>query len=97
MTLEQRRRTKQALEDYRTRGFRHTANGRKWSGVIDYTLDYYDKNDPLRSQLLRLRYFEGRTIEDTQDRLHIGHSTYQKAHSDVLSTLAIYAAHYGLL
>lgn len=97
MTLEQRRRTKWALEKYRTRGFRHSTDGRKWSSAIDWTLDYYEKNDPLRYQLLRLRYFEGRSIEETQEQLNIGYSTYQKANTDVLSTLAIYAARYGLL
>ena len=97
MTLDQRRQTKQALMQYRTRGFRHSLSGRKWAAAIDRTVRYYDAADPLRAQLLRVRYFEGRTIADTQEQLNIGYSTYQKANSDVLSTLAIHAAHDGLL
>ena len=31
------------------------------------------------------------------ERLHIGRSTYQKAQTDLLSTVAVYAAQYGAL
>ena len=51
----------------------------------------------LRADLLRLRYFERRTEDDTIERLHIGRSTYQKAQSDLLSTVAVYAARFGAL
>ena len=47
--------------------------------------------------LMRLRYFERRTEDDTIERLHIGRSTYQKAQTDLLSTVAVYAAQYGAL
>ena len=31
------------------------------------------------------------------DKLNISYSTYQKAHSDLLSTIAVFAAHNGEL
>ena len=37
------------------------------------------------------------TEEQVQDKLHIGRTTYQKANTDLLSTLAVYAARDGLL
>ena len=55
------------------------------------------QEDPLRADLLRLRYLERRTEDDTIERLHIGRSTYQKAQSDLLSTVAVYAARFGAL
>ena len=36
-------------------------------------------------------------VDDTIERLHIGRSTYQKAQSDLLSTVAVYAARFGAL
>ena len=37
------------------------------------------------------------TKHGTIERLHIGRSTYQKAQTDLLSTVAVYAAQYGAL
>ena len=69
-----------------------------WAQAIDEAWDYYREQDPfLRGQLLQLRYLEHRTVEDTMERLRVGKSTYQKADSDLLSTVAINAARYGLL
>ena len=64
---------------------------------IERTIEYYEQEDPLRADLLRLRYLERRTEDDTIERLHIGRSTYQKAQSDLLSTVAVYAARFGAL
>ena len=61
------------------------------------TIEYYQQEDPLRADLLRLRYLERRTEDDTIERLHIGRSTYQKAQNDLLSTVAVYAARFGAL
>ena len=47
--------------------------------------------------ILQLRYMERRTREEVMDKLNISYSTYQKAHSDLLSTIAVFAAHYGEL
>ena len=65
--------------------------------AIERTLEYYQEVDPLRADLMRLRYFERRTEDDTIEQLHIGRSTYQKAQLDLLSTVAIYAARFGAL
>ena len=91
MTQEQREKTKLALRRYGTR---------QWAGwrlAIERTIEYYQQEDPLRADLLRLRYLERRTEDDTIERLHIGRSTYQKAQSDLLSTVAVYAARFGAL
>lgn len=34
--------------------------------------------------------------DDVIDQLHIGRTTYQKAHQDLLSTIAVYAAERGV-
>ena len=88
MTQQQRRATRNALARYGQRGYRQTFEGRGWSLAIEQALSYYDQTDPIRARLLRMRYFEHRSIEDV---------TYQKAHSDLLSTIAVYAAHNGQL
>ena len=36
------------------------------------------------------------TEDDVIDQLHIGRTTYQKAHQDLLSTIAVYAAERGV-
>ena len=43
-----------------------------------------------------LRYVQHRTEDDVIDQLHIGRTTYQKAHQDLLSTIAVYAAERGV-
>lgn len=98
MTQEQRRQTRDALARYGQRGSRMKRDGWAWAQAIDEARDYYREQDPfLRGQLLQLRYLEHRTVEDTMERLRVGKSTYQKADSDLLSTVAINAARYGLL
>ena len=59
----------------------------------------YDREvDPgLRGGILQLRYMERRRREEVMDKLNISYSTYQKAHDDLLSTIAVFAAHYGEL
>ena len=79
------------------RGSRQTFEGRGWSLAIEQALSYYDQTDPIRARLLRMRYFEHRSIEDVMEQLNLSYSTYQKAHSDLLSTIAVYAAHNGQL
>ena len=68
-----------------------------WARAIQQTQEYYRTADPIRAGLLQLRYLERRTEDATIERLHIGRSTYQKAQSDLLSTVAVYAARYGAL
>ncbi len=97
MTQQQRRATRNALARYGQRGYRQTFEGRGWSLAIEQTLRYYDQTDPIRARLLRMRYFEHRSIEDVMEQLNLSYSTYQKAHSDLLSTIAVYAAHNGQL
>ncbi len=69
---------------------------RGWCAAIEEGLAYYRQNDPLRADLFELRYVQHRTEDDVIDQLHIGRTTYQKAHQDLLSTIAVYAAERGV-
>ena len=96
-TQEQRKKTKEAS----------AAAGRKlglwpcnwgWKRAIQLAEEYYREADPgLRGSILQLRYMERRRREEVMDKLNISYSTYQKAHDDLLSTIAVFAAHYGEL
>lgn len=88
MTAEQRRKTREALQNYGTR---------QWARAIQQTQEYYRTADPIRAGLLQLRYLERRKEEDVLERLCIGRTTYQKAQLDLLSTVAVFAARYGAL
>ena len=69
-----------------------------WKRAIQLTEEYYREADPgLRGSILQLRYMERRRREEVMDKLNISYSTYQKAHDDLLSTIAVFAAHYGEL
>lgn len=92
MTEDQRAKTKLALRRYGTRQWACSPANVGWRRAIERTMDYYQQTDPTRADLMRLRYFERRTEDDTIERLHIGRSTYQKAQTDLLSTVAVYAA-----
>lgn len=95
LTQEQIAQTKNALRRYGTRQWARSPVNRSWSKAIEKTLDYYDEADPIRSDLLRLRYFERCSEEETIERLNVGRTTYQKAQLDLLSTIAVYAADEG--
>ena len=56
---------------------------------------YYKEADPIRADLLQLRYLQHRKEADVLEQLHIGRTTYQKAELDLLSTIAVYAAQNG--
>ena len=69
-----------------------------WKRAIQLAEEYYREADPgLRGSILQLRYMERRRREEVMDKLNISYSTYQKAHDDLLSTVAVFAAHYGEL
>lgn len=95
MTNEQRSKTRDALRRYGMRCCRAGCDTQAWADAIESALAYYDQHDPVRADLLRIRYLEHRTEDETIDQLHIGRTTYQKAHLDMLSTVAVYAAQHG--
>lgn len=97
MTAEQRKKTREALQNYGTRQWERSPYNLGWVKAIRQTQEYYQEADPIRAQLLQLRYLEHRKEEDVLERLCIGRTTYQKAQSDLLSTVAVYAARYGAL
>ena len=84
MTAEQRRKTREALQNYGTRQWARSPANWGWARAI-------------RAGLLQLRYLERRKEEDVLERLCIGRTTYQKAQLDLLSTVAVFAARYGAL
>ena len=98
MTQEQRQKTKEALSRYGQKNWVYGPCNWGWKRAIQLAEEYYRETDPgLRGSILQLRYMERRTREEVMDKLNISYSTYQKAHSDLLSTIAVFAAHYGEL
>ena len=103
MTKQQRDATRSALLAYGRRQWARSPVNRRWEKAIEDSmayykeagLAYYRQNDPLRADLFELRYVQHRTEDDVIDQLHIGRTTYQKAHQDLLSTIAVYAAQNG--
>ncbi len=95
MTDEQRTMTRKALRAYGRRRWARSPINRMWQSAIEESVAYYQAKDPVRSELLRLRYLQNRREEDVIEALHIGRTTYQKADLDLLSTVAIYAARQG--
>lgn len=93
---EQRNQTRLALYRYGMRQRARSPVERSWCAAIEEGLAYYRQNDPLRADLFELRYVQHRTEDDVIDQLHIGRTTYQKAHQDLLSTIAVYAAERGV-
>lgn len=97
MTVEQRRKTREALQKYGSRQWVRSAANWSWVRAIEQAQQYYRTTDPLRADLLQLRYLERRSEDEVMERLCIGRTTYQKAQQDLLSTVAVYAARYGAL
>lgn len=89
MTAEQRRKTREALQNYGTRQWARSPANWGWARAIQQTQEYYRTADPIRAGLLQLRYLERRKEEDVLERLCIGRTTYQKAQLDLLSTVAV--------
>lgn len=95
MTTQQRTMTRQALQRYGTRQWARSPINKQWQAAIEESLAYYEQHDPIRADLLKLRYLQHRREEEVIELLHIGRTTYQKAQTDLLSTIAIYAAQRG--
>ena len=92
MTKEQKKKTRQALRRY-GEGSVCAA----WGQVIGAVLDWYDRNDPVCAELLRLRYLKGLPEEKVIARLYVGRTTYYTKELEALSTVAVCAADAGLL
>ena len=71
VTKEQKKATRQALRRY-GEGSVCAA----WAQVIGAVLAWYDRNDPVCAQLLRLRYLQGLPEEKVIARLYVGRTTY---------------------
>ena len=70
MTAEQRRKTREALQNYGTRQWARSPANWGWARAIQQTQEYYRTADPIRAGLLQLRYLERRKEEDVLERLH---------------------------
>ena len=75
MTAEQRRKTREALQNYGTRQWARSPANWGWARAIQQTQEYYRTADPIRAGLLQLRYLERRKEEDVLERLCIGRTT----------------------
>lgn len=87
----------EALRQYGRRHWCRSEKNKLWTEAIEESLHYYEKHDPIRADLMRLRYFHNCSEQQVLDQLHIGRTTYQKAQLDLLSTVAICAAQRGVL
>ena len=67
------------------------------SPLVGAVLAWYDRNDPVCAQLLRLRYLQGLSEEKVIARLYVGRTTYYTKELEALSTVAVCAADAGLL
>ena len=72
MTPEQRDVTRNALRKYGERHWARTPENRRWQSAIDEGIDYYQAHDPMRADLLRMRFFEQRPEDEILEQLHIG-------------------------
>lgn len=95
MTKQQRDATRSALLAYGRRQWARSPVNRRWEKAIEDSMAYYKEADPIRADLLQLRYLQHRKEADVLEQLHIGRTTYQKAELDLLSTIAVYAAQNG--
>lgn len=68
-----------------------------WAAIVERTTDYYSRHDRTCSELLRLRYLERKTEDETVEALYVCRSTYYRKELDALSTVAVYAAAAGLI
>lgn len=55
MTAEQRRKTREALQNYGTRQWARSPANWGWARAIQQTQEYYRTADPIRADLLQLR------------------------------------------
>ena len=97
MTNEHRRQGRAALWRWQLLERQPTPENQCWDHALRQTAAYYQQQDPIRAGILEQRYRRHLTEEQVQAQLHIGRTTYQKANTDLLSTLAVYAAREGLL
>ena len=89
MTKQQRDATRSALLAYGRRQWARSPVNRRWEKAIEDSMAYYKEADPIRADLLQLRYLQHRKEADVLEQLHIGRTTYQKAELDLLSTIAV--------
>lgn len=97
MTTEDRRRCRAALWNWKIIERQNDPEHACWMEALYRTAAYYERRDPIRAGIIEERYRRHRTEEQVIDHLHIGRTTYQKANTDLLSTLAVYAAREGVL
>ena len=82
MTKQQRDATRSALLAYGRRQWARSPVNRRWEKAIEDSMAYYKEADPIRADLLQLRYLQHRKEADVLEL-------------DLLSTIAVYAAQNG--
>ena len=97
MTIEARQKCRAALWHWKLIERQTDPRNLSWAQALRRTAAYYERRDPIRAGILKERYRRHRTEEQVLEELHIGRTTYQKANTDLMSTLAVYAAQEGAL
>lgn len=97
MTREQKKQTREALREYEKlqRCAASDEKAARWCAAIAAALDYYDREEPTRAALLRLRYMGRHSEAETIERLYVGRTSYLRMEIDALSTVAVEAASRG--
>ena len=72
MTKQQRDATRSALLAYGRRQWARSPVNRRWEKAIEDSMAYYKEADPIRADLLQLRYLQHRKEADVLEQLHIG-------------------------
>lgn len=76
----------------------HAAKDRLWLQAIQKTEAYYkQQKDSISAIVLDLHFRQRMSKDKTLQHAFIGGTSYDKAVTDILSTLAVYAAQLGLL
>ena len=75
MTKQQRDATRSALLAYGRRQWARSPVNRRWEKAIEDSMAYYKEADPIRADLLQLRYLQHRKEADVLEQLHIGRTT----------------------
>ena len=87
MTQEQRNLTRNALRKYGERHWARTPENRRWQSAIDEGIDYYQAHDPMRADLLRMRFFEGRTQMEVAGEIGISQAQVSRLEKHALMNM----------
>lgn len=97
MTAEQRRKTREALQNYGTRQWARSPANWGWARAIQQTQEYYRTADPSVQACSSCATWSAARRRMCWSGSASDAPPYQKAQLDLLSTVAVFAARYGAL